>query len=130
MYGCNFYLENRNRKEGLGKKGRPCMKHFSKDPYNQRQLVRMHHEITIFMRGDSNLSMLVKQLKALFWALNSPDQDWSEDFLSYWGSLETANALRLDHAEQGLVPIKDDSGGELEVECVKKLHELVDAEME
>jgi hypothetical protein len=26
MYGCNFYLENRNRKEELGKKGRPCMK--------------------------------------------------------------------------------------------------------
>ena len=26
MYGCNFYLENRNRKKRLGKKGRPCMK--------------------------------------------------------------------------------------------------------
>lgn len=26
MYGCNFYLENQNRKEGLGKRERPCMK--------------------------------------------------------------------------------------------------------
>lgn len=106
------------------------MKQFSLDPYNQRQLARMHHEIMLFVRGESNLDTLVKQLKALYWVLNSPDSDWSKDFLSRWGGLEAANAMHLYRAEQGLASIRDDSERASAVKCVEKLHELVDAELE
>ena len=78
------------------------MHHFSAVPYNQRQIKIMAHELDTFLHGKSSLGVLVKQLKGLFWALESPDPDWRDDFLSEWGALETTYALELEKKEQGL----------------------------
>lgn len=69
--------------------------------HNYRQYEIMLAIINDFFAERVGLSVVVRQLKALFWALDSPDEKWSDDFLSEWGALETVNALNADRAEQG-----------------------------
>jgi hypothetical protein len=109
------------------------MERFSENPHNQRQIRLMENEIDKFMRGDGSLGNLVKQLKGLFWALQSPDDNWRDNFLSEWGALETTNALDLDRRERGLTSEKGHenppASSAFVTQCVERIRQIVHGEI-
>jgi hypothetical protein len=79
------------------------MKNFEESDFNQRQLRMMAGEIALFKGEEITLGDLIRRLRALHRTLESPSDDWSENFLSEWGSLETMRAVDLDRKERGMV---------------------------
>lgn len=79
------------------------MENFEASDFNQRQLRMMAGEIALFKGEEITLGDLIKRLRALHRALESPSEDWSENFLSEWGALETMRAVDLDRKERGMV---------------------------
>jgi len=77
------------------------MKNFEEGDFNQRQLRRMAGEIALFKSEEITLGDLIKRLKSLHAALESPSLDWSDEFISQWGALEVMRAVDLDRKERG-----------------------------
>ncbi|MBM7125997.1 hypothetical protein ACFFJT_14445 [Dyella flava] len=105
------------------------MKNFEESDFNQRQLQMMAGEIALFKGEEISLGDLVKRLKALHRALESPSDDWSENFLSEWGSLETMRAADLDRKERGVAASYDETADirvrALASEALERLDHLV-----
>ena len=110
------------------------MQRFSEVPYNQRQIKLMAQEIDMFLQEEISLGVLIRKLKGLFWALQSPDPSWKDDFINEWGSLEITYASDLYQKEQGLSSegfARDGVSNSIGFVrgCVEKLNDIVKKEI-
>ena len=62
-------------------------------------LTDMLRLIDSYIAGDVGLALLVRGLRQRYAALECNDEEWSSDFMSAWGGLETVNALVLSERE-------------------------------